>query len=140
MANGRIDVYFHNGSGEDISKNSSANPTIPKEAKDEKAKALATLRTIAINVGEQMLNYGISIYGNVTGDYIANQNMQDMISVGSTIAMMTQFPMGTMAGAIRLTTGAITNAINVRHTNQQIDMIKQRTGNSALDNSQETER
>lgn len=132
---GRIDVYFHEGDGGDPGE-----PNVqPKEPEQRESKASAARSAIVagiIDYGKKAINYGVGIIGDLTGDYQSQRQIQAGISMIGTAVMMAQFPVGTIAGAVQLTTQAISSVIATNNANKDVALLRERTGNEAINNSE----
>lgn len=97
--------------------------------------AKSAIQSALISSGKQLAMAGLSSYGNITGDYITQQRVQEGVSLASTAWMMTKFPVGTIAGGTSLALGVISNVIQQRNQNLDIDMLRQRAGNETVNKS-----
>ena len=140
MANGRIDVYFHNSSGdegpseEENGSSAEGQTTAPK--KNKKDTARSTIATMAISSVKRAVNSGLSIYGDLTGDYRNQRSMQEMVSTIGTLVMMANFPKGTIAGAFSLATQTANTIIQNNKMDREAEMYRRRTGNETINNSE----
>ncbi len=57
-------------------------------------------KTVAIQMGTKALQYGISNYGNLTGDYIAQDSINSVVQLASMGAMVASGPVGAVAAAL----------------------------------------
>lgn len=140
MANGRIDVYFHNSSGdegpseEENGSSAEGQTTAPK--KNKKDAARSAIESMAIGYAKKSLNYGVSIMGDLTGDYQTQKGLQNFISATSTLVMMANFPAGTIAGAFSIATQTFTTLIQTHKANKETELYAKRTGNETINNSE----
>ena len=141
MADGNIHVYFHSAESdssqdeENISGNENDNKSVSKP-KSNKSTARSAIATTAIDYANKSMNYGISVFGDLTGDYQTQRGMQSFVNGVSTLSMMANFPFGTIAGAFKMGTDIISSIINTRNANRQSEMIRKRTGNEVLNDSE----
>lgn len=139
MANGRIDVYFH-AAGEEGTGEEENNPgqeserTAKRKSNSETARAM--LASMAKDNIKKGINYGISLIGDLTGNYLAQNQLQDAMSVAGTAISMANFPVGTIAGVFSITTQSISQIINDNKANRQASILQKRTGNEVINNSE----
>lgn len=80
-------------------------------------------KTIAMYMSKQALNYAVSNYGNLTGDYIAQANIQGTIEIGGIVAMAFTGPVGVVASI---------GAVGIKVASQQIDLYKKNLNTQLL--------
>lgn len=135
----RIDVYFHASGGEDevqadSPKDEKSSVGVAK-SKNKDSISESALKSVAIQSGKTIVNSGIEAFSQITGNYIQARQVQNAVSLGATALMMTQFPVGTVAGALSIVTSGINSAIQTRLNNIDTDLLQQRSGNINYDNS-----
>lgn len=136
---GTINVYFHGSadgeaSEENVGENQDGKNTTPKKnGKDISRDAMITM---GIGYAKKSLSYGVSVYGNLTGDYQSQRQMQSAIEGVGLLVMMTQFPLGTIAGAFSLATQTASSVIELVKSNRETAIIRERIGNEAVNNSE----
>lgn len=140
MANGRIDVYFHAGDGEkesseETGKGQDGENTSTKSG--TKSTARSAIATMALNYAKKSASYGLSIYGDLTGDYVAQNKMSNAVNLVTTGIMMANFPVGTIAGAFSIATQTASFIISTERQRRQTNLIRERTGNETINNSEE---
>ena len=146
MATGQIVVTFRNSnefinptesSAEDImNENNNDIFNIGKSTSNNSSKS-STIKTLAIQAGKTLFNYGLSVYGDLTGNYVLENKINDAINISSTAAMLATFPVGTIAAVTQITTSTISSFINQNKSNLETNLLRSRTGNSTLNNSME---
>lgn len=117
---GRLDIYISNkGTSEQALDNSAANGGIAPESKANNSSTNGMARTIAasaithslvnagINNAKSIIQNQISIYGDVTGDYIKQTNMEQtynniMNGAGVLLSVGTSFMVHPVVGLINL--------------------------------------
>lgn len=118
---GRLDIYISNkGTSQEALDNSAANGGIAPESKANNSSTNGGLaRTVAIGaITHQLVNAGInnaksiiqnqiSIYGDVTGDYIKQTNMEQtynniMNGAGVLLSVGTSFAVNPVLGLVNL--------------------------------------
>ncbi len=92
-----------------------------------------SLRGGAVNAvvtqnAKKALSYGISNYGNLTGDYITQANIQGVIEVGGMIATALTGPVGAIAVAGDLAFKEISRQVDLTKKNREVELLKARTG------------
>lgn len=112
------------------------------EEKNKKGKENTKQKAInsaLLQAGKQLASYGVSQYGNLTGNTIRQRQIDNALQVGSYIG---QIAVGGWVGAIavgvQLTTAGINNAITTRRANQQAELLYQRSGNITIDGGRGT--
>lgn len=122
------------------SQEQSTQPSV--EEKNKKGKENTKQKAInsaLIQAGKQLASYGVSQYGNLTGNTIRQRQIDNALQVGSYIG---QIAVGGWVGAIavgvQLTTSGINNAIATRKANQQAELLYQRSGNITIDGGRGT--
>ena len=108
----------------------------PKEAKDDAGKpksAVGDVKASAINLGlihlgKQAVQYGISNYGNLTGDTIGQQQINAVLEVAGIVAMAAQGPLGMIAAAGVVGFKIADRAIDIEKSKIISRNMQQRTG------------
>ena len=87
------------------------------------------VNTALIGAGKQVLSQGIKQYGNITGDYATVNAIENVISIGSDVAMIA---IGGVVGVIAVVAkhGLQTAnlAITTMQSNRTIDLARERAG------------
>lgn len=91
------------------------------------AKSNSAVNAVVISSAKRAINYGVSNYGNLTGDYLAESQIQSIIEVGALTLMATQFPIGTFAAIGTVATKLADNHIQLQKKRLEVEFIKQRT-------------
>lgn len=95
--------------------------------------------TALVNAGKSMASYGVSQYGNMTGNTIAQRNIDNALNLASYVG---QIAVGGWVGAIAVGTQLITQGINnttaTRRANQEAELLYQRSGNITIDGGRGT--
>lgn len=141
MANGRIDVYFHSDGGEgaiDEESNSTSedgNEFITPN-KSNKSVSKSAIGSLAIQYGKKAMQYGVSVIGDLTGNYQAQRTIEGAIEAAGTLIMMTQFPVGTIAGLVSTASNVANELIRSNNANKDNALLAKRIGNEAINNSE----
>lgn len=98
------------------------NKKTKEKEKENPAKAIAAY------MGKQAANYAVSNYGNLTGDYIAQANIQGTIEVAGLMALAVTGPVGAVAAGAGLALRAASKTIDISKQNQQTAYLRERTG------------
>lgn len=98
-----------------------------KKAEPENAKQ-GVGKTIAAYMGKQALQFAISNFGDLTGSYVSQSNLNSMIEWGGTIAMAATGPMGIAAAAVGTAVKLAGYGINTSKQNQQTSYLRGRVG------------
>jgi len=107
----------------------SQDPSKAAERLERETSSSGIGKTIAITMGRQALNYAISNYGNLTGDYVTQERIQAGIEIFSTITMMiTGGVPGIIIGAGSIALKAVSQQIDITKRNREVDLLRMRTG------------
>ena len=91
--------------------------------------ASGVAKTIAINIGKQALQYATSNYGNLTGDYVMQNNISSGIELASLGLMaLTGGVVGIFAAGTSLAIKGINYAIDNKKSENQARMLAERVG------------
>ena len=146
MANGQIIVTFQNSNDIVNPSQSSAEDVMNENGNDiynfgksttNNSNKSSLVKTLAIQTGKSLFNYGLSVFGDLTGNYVLENKINDAINIASTAAMLATFPVGTIAAVTQITTSTISSFINQNKSNLETNLLRSRTGNSTLNNSME---
>jgi hypothetical protein len=130
----RIDVYFH-GNGEETDIESVAT-TSQKKSPNTKKTARSMISAMAIDYGKKTLSYGVSVWGDLTGNYQAENGMNGAIQMIGLGVQLANFPVGTIAGVFQMTTNLASNVIQTQRANRKSEMLLKRSGNETINNSE----
>lgn len=115
-----------------------------QQKKDGKKKGKESVKdkavnTALINAGKQIINYGISQYGNITGNTIKGRQMQDAVNIAGYIG---EIATGGWVGVITVGTqiglNAVSNAVETNKANRQAELLYQRSGNATINGGRGT--
>lgn len=96
-------------------------------------------KMLVIDQGKKMLQNVVAQYGNLTGNSMAQSRLQGVTTLaGWGTAIASAGWVGAIAVAIDIGTQAVNNAFELRRANAQIDLLRQRSGNSTLNGSRGT--
>lgn len=141
---GRLDIYISNkGTSQEALDNSAANGGIAPESKSNNSATNGFARTIlkgaivnqlvsaGINNAKSIIQNQISIYGDMTGDYIKQTKMEQtynniMSSAGMALSIGTAFAVNPIVGAVTVGLQAVSLGIeNWQYkTRQNIEISK----------------
>ena len=79
-------------------------------------------------MGKQAAQYAINNYGNLTGDYVTQENIGGALEVAGLIGMMATGPLGIAAAAASVGVKVASRAIDVRKSQIQSDAFRSRVG------------
>ena len=89
----------------------------------------STSKMVATYVGTQALKWATSNYGNLTGDYVTQANINEGIAIAGMGIAMAQSPiMGGLAAATALTVKGIGRMLEIREQEQRAQSIRERVG------------
>lgn len=144
---GEIHVYFHNtGSGEqDVSgieagttkdgnqKQKVKDATNTKQAKDKNTADDSMIKSLIIDSAKKVALDSVSMIGDLSGNYQAQRNIENGINAVNTAVQLMNFPVGTVATSLNIVSSGIKEVINRNNENQQIALLKERSGNAVFD-------
>ena len=76
---------------------------------------------------------GLSNYGNLTGNYQAQSQVQNLVNIAGTALQLKNFPVGTIATAVSLGNTAINEIIERNNQRLQVELLRERSGNAVND-------
>lgn len=118
------------GVDNEISFNPDGGYSAQNQGSGEKVNSLrgGVLNVVLAQSAKRALDYGLSNYGNLTGDYVTQANIQGMIEAGTMIATALTGPVGAMAVAGNLAFKEISRQIEFSNKNRDVEFLKMRTG------------
>lgn len=93
-----------------------------KNSKDNASKAIAAY------MGKQAANYAVSNYGNLTGDYIAQANIQGAIELGGMIGLAFTGPLGAAVALTGIALKAAAEQTEIYKSNLATSNLRERVG------------
>lgn len=119
--------------------------TVAKDKGESTKLAVASIFAHqALNVGKQIVNYQISHIGDMTGDYVKQEQAQEIVdAVGTLAGIGIALATGNYAMAAVATVGAIVKKgfeiksenMQIRHAENNAEYLRKRSGNSLENNS-----
>ena len=103
---------------------------IAKEASNEASGSVSKL--VAIQMGKQALQFGMSNYGNLTGDYVTQANIGAGVQIAGLVAMASQGPLGIAAAVFSLSTQALNNGLDIAKKNREVQFLRERVGMTSI--------
>lgn len=103
---------------------------IAKEASNEASGSVSKL--VAIQMGKQALQYGMSNYGNLTGDYVTQANIGAGVQIAGLVAMASQGPLGIAAAVFSLSTQVLNNGLDIAKKNREVQFLRERVGMTSI--------
>ena len=96
----------------------------------EKVNSLrgGTVNAIIVQTAKKAISYGISNYGNLTGDYITQANVQGILELGGMVATAATGPIGSIAVIGDLAVREINRQVELTKKNQNTQLLRARTG------------
>lgn len=106
--------------------------------KDESTTQKA-IKTALVSAGKNIASYGLSQYGNITGNTIAQRNIENALTIAGYVGQIVAGGwIGAIAVGAQLTTQALTTSIATAKANQQAELLYQRSGNITIDGGRGT--
>lgn len=107
----------------------SSQSASPQKVNDVKGGAV---NTALIQMGQKAISFGLSNYGELTGDYQTQANIQSFIEVGRMVATVAiGGPIGAITVAGELAFKAISQQLELTKKRQETELLRLRTGMSA---------
>ncbi len=103
---------------------------IAKEASNEASGSVSKL--VAIQIGKQALQYGMSNYGNLTGDYVTQANIGAGVQIAGLVAMASQGPLGIAAAVFSLSTQVLNYGLDIAKKNREVQFLRERVGVASI--------
>lgn len=89
------------------------------------------VNTALIQMGQKAISFGLSNYGELTGDYQTQANIQSFIEVGRMVATVAiGGPIGAITVAGELAFKAISQQLELTKKRQETELLRLRTGMS----------
>lgn len=89
----------------------------------------SVVKTMAVQMGRQALQYALSNYGNLTGDYMGQSNISAGIEIGSLALMtITGGAVGALAAIGTLTVKNLNYYLDVKKSENQARAMRERVG------------
>ena len=142
---GELHVYFHSTAGgnanqiEDVNTKEASqrqkikDATTTNEAKNKNAVDNSMIKGLIIDSGKKIVLNGLSNYGNLTGNYQAQSQVQNLVNIAGTAIQLMNFPVGTIATAVSLGNTAINEIIERNNQRLQVELLRERSGNAVND-------
>ena len=142
---GELHVYFHAQSSvnsntlEDVNtkqasqKQQIKNATSTNEATNKSAVDDSMIKSIIVDNAKKIAMNGLQNYGNLTGNYRSQAQLQDAIGMVGTAVQLMNWPVGTIATAVNFANSGINYLIDRNNQKQQIELLRERSGNSVND-------
>lgn len=86
------------------------------------------VNALLMDVGSKAISYGVSNYGNLTGDYLVQSNIQGAIDLGRTIGMALTGVPGLIAAVGGLAIKEASRQLEIYKKNQNVSLLRERTG------------
>lgn len=137
--NGTINVYFHNGEGQEQAQNevnSNASERVGSQKVNNNEIARSSIISASIQAGKQIINYGFNVMSDLTGDYIQAKQFQEVTNIVSIGAQMLNYPVGTIMAIGQIAVQTATNQWKRYLERQETDLYRQRVGSEAYNNSE----
>lgn len=83
---------------------------------------------VVTGIATRAVQFGLSNYGNLTGDYITHARIEGLIEVGGLIMMASTGIIGATAAISSIALKEINRQIDITKKNQDTELLRQRTG------------
>ena len=123
---------------EETSYQAQTSPTTPKTNQKESVQQKA-VNTALINAGKRFASYGVSQYGNLTGNTIQQRKIENALNIAGYVG---EIAAGGWVGAIsvasQLAISSMNNYIETNKSNLEAEMLLQRSGNATINGGRGT--
>ena len=142
---GEIHVYFHSTASANANQIENVNTkqssqkqkikdaTTTNQGKNKDAVDESTINNLIIDSGKKIALNGLSLSGDLTGNYLQQSKMQNYINLGATALQLMNWPVGTISTAVNLTISGISSLVERNNQKMQIELLIQRSGNAVND-------
>jgi hypothetical protein len=97
------------------------------------------INTALVNAGKRIASYGVSQYGNLTGNTIRQRQIDNALNIAGYVG---EIAVGGWVGAISVATqvglGAVGDAIATNRANREAQMLYERSGNATINGGRGT--
>lgn len=83
---------------------------------------------VVAGVATKAIQFGVSNYGNLTGDYHTQAKIQGIIEIGGLAAMAATGPIGAAAAVSSVVLKEVNRQMDITKRNRDTDLLRQRTG------------
>ena len=110
-----------------------------QKAKGKESVKDKAVNTALINAGKQFASYGVSQYGNLTGNTIRQRQIDTAVNLAGYVGqIMTGGWIGAIAVATQIGIEAMNSAVERSKTNTQAQMLLERSGNATINGGRGT--
>ena len=119
-------------SGQPTSETSFTPSPQPKSPNDGKISGIKTgaINTALINLGKQAMSYGLSNYGDLTGDHIGQTRINEGLEVAGLIGMAASGWVGAAAALGSVAVKAVNRYVDIKKSEITSNALRIRTGGS----------
>lgn len=137
MSEKEYDIYIHHdiSGGENetagaTSQIASAGTTPQKQVEAAKTSNTSNItKLVAVKIGKDALQWGVSNYGNLTGDYLGQTRIQEAIGIGAGILTAAKGGvLGVIAVGATIGIKAANRAITLAKERQETELLRARVG------------
>ena len=129
--NKEIHVIVENVITDNTSQGASSGSSIPtSDPPQQKAQSKTSSigKAVIANAVNQAGQFALSNYGNLTGDYVTQQNVQGGLEMFGLGAMALSGPIGAGVTVGTLVIKGVNRQVEIVKKNQNVDLLKARTG------------
>lgn len=142
---GELHVYFHSTASvnanqiEDVNTKEASqrqkvkDATSTNEAKNKNAVDNSMIKSLIVDSAKKLAINGLANYGNLTGNYRSQAQLQDAIGMVGTAVQLMNWPVGTIATAVNFANSGINYLIDRNNQRQQVELLIERSGNAVND-------
>lgn len=110
-----------------------------KGGKGSSSVTQKAMNTALVNAGKQIVSAGINQYGNLTGNTLANKQLDNATQVAGYVGQIIAGGMiGVIAVGTQLGVQGIANYVNRQKSNQEAQMLYERSGNVTINGGRGT--
>ena len=117
----------------------SATPVKASSGKTGTSATQKAVNVALINAGKQLASAGINQYGNLTGNTIANRQLNEATRIAGYVGEIAVGGwVGVISVGVQIGMQTLENYANVRRSNAQAEMLYARSGNVTIDGGRGT--
>lgn len=89
---------------------------------------MGAVGAVVVNQAKNAITYGVSNYGNLTGDYVTQANINAIIEIGGLIGMAATGPAGAIAAVGSVALKVTDYYLDQSRKRREVDFLRQRVG------------
>lgn len=110
---------------EQITKREAGKPTVQNQA----------VNSALISAGKQVLTQGVQQYADLTGNYVAAENFETLMSIGADVAMLSTGPVGWIAVGTKYALNIANSVVKQTKADRELEFQRRRAGYISIQGS-----